>query len=100
MASCMVLRAIFILGASALFALHGHLTFAQAIVAVPDPVPVHLDATTTALLVLDLSEPPCGSLPACTEEVVPAVVPLLARARAAGALVVFSAGASTTMLPD
>lgn len=52
-------------------------------------VPVSLDPATTAYLVLDLTAAVCAPNPACIATL-PAAANLLAKARAAGALVVFS----------
>jgi nicotinamidase-related amidase len=99
--SAVLRMAILFLGAVTVVTMPGPLAVAQSIPSVPEPAPVHLDASTTAILVLDINENPCGAQPRCTGEVVPAVVPLLARARAAGALVVLSTGgAGSPMLPE
>jgi nicotinamidase-related amidase len=58
---------------------------------IPDPVPVELDAATTAYLVLDMVEAVCAPRPACMATV-PGVANLLAKAREAGALVVWTTG--------
>ena len=50
----------------------------------PDPVPVVLNAATTALLIFDIVDPICTRQPNCTGKMVPAIVALLARARKAG----------------
>jgi len=83
--------------ASALFALSAPAAIAQQLPPSPAPVAVGLDASTTAVLVLDVNQGVCAANPTCTGSVVPAIVPLLATAREAGALVVFSSGA--TALP-
>lgn len=57
----------------------------------PAPVPVRLDARSTAYLVLDLVDPVCAGRPSCVASL-PAAASLLAKARAAGALVVYSLG--------
>lgn len=57
----------------------------------PAPAPVTLDPTTTAVLVLDVSDASTKQVPACLESV-PAVKHLLDAARGAGARVVFSLG--------
>jgi len=57
--------------------------------AVPLPVPVTVNAGTTAYLVLDLTTAVCAPNPACVATL-PAVADSLAQARAAGALVVYS----------
>lgn len=58
---------------------------------IPDPVPVEVDAATTAFLVLDLIDPGCPRRPGCPESL-PAVAALLGRAREAQVLVVYSTG--------
>lgn len=62
---------------------------AQQLPASPAPVPVTLPAASTALLVLDMAEEPCARQNACTA-IVPHVETLIANARRAGALVIFS----------
>ncbi len=57
----------------------------------PAPAVVALDPTTTALLVLDISDASTRQVPACLVSV-PAVRTLLDAARAAGARVIFSLG--------
>ena len=56
---------------------------------VPQPVPVTLDAKTTAFLVLDLTSVICAPQPNC-RATLPAAAALLAKARNAGVLVVYS----------
>ena len=56
---------------------------------VPGPVPVTVDPATTAYLVLDLTSAVCTPNPSCVASL-PAAAGLLTRARAAGALVVYS----------
>jgi len=56
---------------------------------VPAPVPVSLDPATTAYLVLDDTAAVCTPNPSCVATL-PAAASLLARARAAGATVIFS----------
>jgi len=56
---------------------------------VPDPVPVSLDPTTTAYLVLDDTSAVCAPNPLCVATL-PTAANFLTEARAAGALVVFS----------
>jgi nicotinamidase-related amidase len=56
----------------------------------PEPVPVVLKGGTTALFVLDIVDPICKSQPKCTGGMVPAIVSLLARARKAGASIVYA----------
>lgn len=55
----------------------------------PHPVPVTVNPRTTAYLVLDLTSVVCAPNPSCTASL-PAAAALLARARAAGATVVYS----------
>jgi nicotinamidase-related amidase len=50
----------------------------------PDPVPVALNAATTALLIFDVVEHIAGRQPICKAQMLPAIVALLARARTAG----------------
>src|SRR4029077_13021064 len=58
--------------------------------ALPDPVRVVLKPATTALLVFDVVDPICNAQPKCTGVMVPAIASLLAQARKAGVLVVYS----------
>jgi nicotinamidase-related amidase len=55
----------------------------------PDPVPVALNAATTAVLVFDIVEPICARYPACQTKMVPVIVALLAQARKAGVTVAY-----------
>jgi nicotinamidase-related amidase len=55
----------------------------------PDPVPVVLDAATTALLIFDIVDPICTRQPNCTGKMVPAIVSLLAKARKASVTVAY-----------
>jgi nicotinamidase-related amidase len=57
--------------------------------ALPDPVPVSLKPTTTALLVLDYVEDICNSQPKCKSEMLPAMTPFMARVRKAGLVVAY-----------
>jgi nicotinamidase-related amidase len=57
--------------------------------ALPDPVPVALNPSTTALLVLDYVDRICNSQPKCKGEMVAAVTPFMARARKAGVVVAY-----------
>src|SRR5450432_1453775 len=57
--------------------------------ALPDPVRVALNPSTTALLVLDYVDPICNSQPKCRGEMLPAVTPFMARARKAGVVVAY-----------
>src|SRR3984885_15356091 len=61
----------------------------------PEPVPVVLDAATTALLVFDIVDPICTRQPNCTGKMVPAISSLLAKARKAGVTVVYGTRAPT-----
>jgi len=63
--------------------------------ALPDPVRVVLKSATTALLVSDVVDPICKVQPKCTGVMVPAIASLLAQARKAGVLVVYSTRAPT-----
>jgi len=66
----------------------------------PDPVAVSLDPATTALYVMDITDVTCSPQPNCVE-MLPRIASLIARARAAGVLVVFtSGGAGGTPLQD
>src|SRR5581483_3606394 len=60
-------------------------TAAQDMPAIPDPVAVQLDASTTAYLVLDMVDAICPGRPSCPSAAV-AAASLLARAREAGAM--------------
>src|SRR5688572_33033577 len=62
---------------------------APAVPDIPGPVPVSVDAKTTALLVLDINSAICPPRPQCMASV-PAIERLIARARAAGVPVVYS----------
>jgi nicotinamidase-related amidase len=62
----------------------------------PDPVPVLIDATTTALLVFDVIEHICAREPKCREQLVPAVASLLERARQAGVAIAYGTRAANT----
>jgi nicotinamidase-related amidase len=57
--------------------------------ALPDSVRVTLNPATTALLVLDFVQPICNSQPKCKGEMLPAIIPFLARARQAGVVVAY-----------
>ena len=61
----------------------------------PDPVPVVLDAATTALLVFDIVDPICTRQPNCTGKMVPAIASLMAKARKAGVTVAYGTRAPT-----
>lgn len=56
---------------------------------IPDPVPVTLDSSTTALVTLDVTEAICTSQPVCMGAV-PTMATLMGRARSAGALIVLN----------
>ena len=58
--------------------------------ALPDPVKVVLQPARTALLVFDMIDRICKNQPNCTGVMVPALASLLARARKAGVLVLYS----------
>lgn len=68
---------------------------------VPGPVPVTVNPATTAYLVLDLTSAVCGPKPACVA-FLPAAAALLAKARAAGATVIYSQtpAAGSQILPE
>jgi nicotinamidase-related amidase len=57
--------------------------------ALPDPVPVVLSPTTTAMLVLDYVDPICTSQPKCRGEMLPAAAALMGRARKAGVVMAY-----------
>ena len=61
----------------------------------PEPVPVVLNPSTTALLIFDIVDPICSRQPNCTGKMVPAISALLARARNAGVTVAFGTRAPT-----
>jgi nicotinamidase-related amidase len=61
----------------------------------PDPVPVVLDAATTALLVFDIVDPICTRQPNCTGKMVPAISSLLAKARKASVTIGYGTRAPT-----
>jgi len=67
----------------------------------PDPVPVLIDAATTALLIFDVIEHICAREPKCREQLVPAVASLLERARQAGVAIAYGTRAAnmSTWLP-
>jgi nicotinamidase-related amidase len=68
---------------------------------VPRPVAVTVDPRTTAYLLLDLTSAVCAPHPTCISSL-PAAAGLLAKARAAGATVVYSqtAAAGSAILPQ
>jgi nicotinamidase-related amidase len=68
----------------------------------PDPVAVALDPATTALLIFDIIEHISARQPQCRAQLVPAVVPLLKRARQAGVTVAYGTRAAnkSTWLPE
>ncbi|MCX7310923.1 MAG: isochorismatase family protein [Hyphomicrobiales bacterium] len=70
--------------------------------ALPDPVPVALSPTTTALLIFDVIEHISERQPVCRAKMLPAIVALLARARAAGVAVAYGTRAvnMATWLPE
>jgi nicotinamidase-related amidase len=55
----------------------------------PDPARVTLDPKTTALMLLDFVEPICSPQPTCKDGMVPAIIPFIDRARAAGLTVAY-----------
>ena len=55
--------------------------------ALPDPIRVALNPTTTALLVLDYVDPICNRQPKCKGEMLPDMTPFMAQARKAGVVV-------------
>lgn len=80
----------------ALFALGALPVAAQQVPPAPNPVPVTVDAKTTAVLVLDVAEAPCGTIPQCTA-LVPKIASLLAAARRAGVFVLYSSAEQTAV---
>jgi nicotinamidase-related amidase len=74
---------------------------AQELPSLPEPVAVTLDPSTTAFLVLDMSTATCSPRPACVDSLAP-VARLLAAARAANVLVVYSSTTApgATILPE
>ena len=68
---------------------------AQELPTIPDPVPVTVERGTTALLVMDFSNPPCSFFPGACDRAVPVASDLLMRARAADMFVVHT----TTTIP-
>jgi nicotinamidase-related amidase len=65
----------------------------------PDPVPVQLDASKTAFLVLDMVDRICNPDPRCLADV-PNIASGLAAARAAGVFVAYSTSPPANILPD
>jgi nicotinamidase-related amidase len=61
----------------------------------PDPVAVTLPPAITALLIFDIVDPICTRQPVCQTKMVPAIVSLLARARAAGVTIGYATRAHT-----
>ena len=61
----------------------------------PDPVPVALNAATTALLIFDIVDPICARQPNCKGKMVPVISSLLARARKAGVTIAYGTRAPT-----
>ena len=57
--------------------------------ALPDPARVTLDPAKTGLVVLDYVEPICKQQPRCVNDMLPAFVPFLAKARKAGVTVAY-----------
>jgi len=66
----------------------------------PDPVAVKLDPGTTALLVMDITEPTCGPQPNC-RAMLPRIGSLVGKARDAGVLIAYTSGAAGgAVLPE
>ena len=57
--------------------------------ATPAPARVTLDPKTTALIVLDYVEDICAKQPSCKDQMLPAMIPFLARVRKAGLTVAY-----------
>jgi len=72
---------------------------AQEFPPIPAPVPVAVDASTTALLVMDFVDTVCPTAPACVAAV-PVAENLLTWARAEGIYVVHTRGAGGSPLPE
>src|SRR5262249_16656408 len=68
----------------------------------PEPVPVVLAPTTTAMLVFDVIEHISERQPKCREQLAPAIAALLQRARQAGVAVAYGTRAAnmSTWLPE
>ena len=73
--------------------MHETTNLQNQIPAFPDPVAVNLTPSTTALLVMDMTEPTCGPQPNCLE-LLPRIGALAKRARAAGVFIAYTAGAA------
>jgi nicotinamidase-related amidase len=81
-------------------ALSGVPASAQQLPAPPGPAAVTLDPSTTALIVLDITTQTCSPQANCIE-MVPRIAALLARARSAGAYIVYSTPATVPpILPE
>jgi hypothetical protein len=88
------------LAASLSLAAFGMPVSAQQLPPAPSPVHVTLDPGTTALVVLDVTTQTCSPQPSCIE-MLPRIASLLARARDAGAYVVYSTPATVPpILPE
>jgi len=93
-------RACVALTAGLAFAIVGTPVSAQQLPPAPSPVHVTLDPGSTALLVLDVTTQTCSPQASCLE-MLPRLAALLAKARAAGAYVVYSTPATVPpILPD
>lgn len=57
--------------------------------AMPDPARITLKSKTTALIVLDFVEDICAVQPICKSQMLPAMIPFLARVRTAGLVVAY-----------
>src|SRR5215217_4649775 len=57
--------------------------------AMPDPAPVTLDPSNTALVVLDYVEDICATQPKCRSQMLPAMTPFMERVRKAGLIVAY-----------
>ncbi|MEA2639156.1 MAG: hypothetical protein QOF51_550 [Chloroflexota bacterium] len=73
---------------------------AEEVPPAPEPVAVAVDSATTALLIVDVNQQTCGGQPTCAQGVAPVVASLLASAREAGALVVYSSAGNSPILPE
>src|SRR5262245_50500261 len=66
---------------------------AQTIPAAPDPLPVTLDAATTALVVMDITDATCSPQANC-RAMLPRISPIVSKAREAGLVVAYTLGAT------
>ncbi|HXP92387.1 MAG TPA: isochorismatase family protein [Candidatus Binatia bacterium] len=81
----------------ALLAMAASPVSAQQVPAMPNPVPVTLTGSSTAVLIVDVAQQPCGGIPKCVA-LVPRVTSLLAAARKAGAFVLYSSNYAPSLV--